>query len=383
MKRIALYYPWIYLRSGVERSILEIARRSRHRYTVFTNHYDRDQTFPEFAGLDNVVVLRSITVERSFVQTLKAVRTISGQRLDLERFDALLVSSEGLGDFITLRNHEKPVICYCHSLARPIYDSVYRESLLRRRPRYRVPLACLAPFYRIATRAAWSHYQRVFVNSLETQNHVTAARLCPSSRVEVLHPGVDLDTIRPSFRYEQWFLHVGRIKWTKNVDLAVRAFLAFKNTYAGGWEWKLVVAGDVDRHDRTYLEELQGLSRSDPAIEFRLTPSASELDDLYDRCSAVLFTSLSEPWGIVPIEAMAFGKPVLAVNRGGPTESVTDGETGALLDPTPQAFAEKMAYLADHPEEIRRMGSKAVERAGLYSWDTFVKRLDEYIEHDC
>src|SRR2546427_5000850 len=67
--------------------------------------------------------------------------------------------------------------------------------MIRRPPRstlfpyttlFRSPLACLAPFYRIATRAAWSHYQRVFVNSLETQNHVTAARLCPSSRVEVL-----------------------------------------------------------------------------------------------------------------------------------------------------------------------------------------------------
>ena len=46
-------------------------------------------------------------------------------------------------------------------------------------------------------------------------------------------------------------------------------------------------------------------------------------------------------------------------------------------------YPEKMAYLADHPEEIRRMGRKAVERAGLFSWDSFVKRLDEYIEHHC
>ena len=97
----------------------------------------------------------------------------------------------------------------------------------------------------------------------------------------------------------------------------------------------------------------------------------------------MLFPSLNEDWGIVPLEAMAFGKPVLAVNRGGPTESVADGETGALLDPTPRAFAEQMAHLADHPEEINRMGSKALARAALFSWETFVRRLDEYIECNC
>ena len=383
MKRVALYYPWIYVQSGVERSILEIVRRSRHRYTIFTNHYDREQTFPDFAEIKDLVLLRRIAVQRSFSQTLKAVRTIYRQRLALDGFDALLVHSEGLGDFITLRNHHQPVICYCHSLVRPVYDSVYREALLRRKPRYRLPLACLAPIYRLATRVAWRHYARVFVNSEETRRHVATARLCPSDQVEILHPGVALERIRPSFGYERFFLHVGRIKWTKNIELAVRAFLEFKNTYARASEWKLVIAGDVDRHGHAYLDELRALSRSEPTIEFRMAPSAVELDDLYNRCSALLFPAASEPWGIVPLEAMAYGKPVLAVNRGGPTESVVDGETGFLLDPTPPVFAGKMAYLADHPEQVREMGRKAVERASLYPWDHFVDRLDDYVEQHC
>jgi alpha-1,3/alpha-1,6-mannosyltransferase len=80
---------------------------------------------------------------------------------------------------------------------------------------------------------------------------------------------------------------------------------------------------------------------------------------------------------------MAHGKPVLAVNSGGPTESVVDGETGFLVEPRPAAFAAKMTWLVAHPEEARRMGVAAGARAKGYSWNAFVERLDDYIERDC
>ena len=50
--RVALYYPWLYLKSGVERTLLELVTRSRHDWTFITNHYHRDQTYPEFQQLD-------------------------------------------------------------------------------------------------------------------------------------------------------------------------------------------------------------------------------------------------------------------------------------------------------------------------------------------
>ena len=98
------------------------------------------------------------------------------------------------------------------------------------------------------------------------------------------------------------------------------------------------------------------------------------------RCYALLFPSLSEPWGIVPVEAMAHARPVLAVNNGGPTESVADGETGFLLEPAPDAFAERMRWLAERPDEVRRLGRSAAQRARRYSWDAFVRRLDDYLD---
>ena len=191
MKRVALYYPWIYVRSGVERTILELVRRSRHQYTVFTNHYDAGQTYPQFRAFERLVVLRKVPVERSFGTVLRAASIIVRQKLPLDSFDALLISSEGLGDLVTFRNSSKPVFCFCHTPVRPVYDPVYRRVWLQRHPRSRLMLGMFSKLYHAVTRAAWRRYRRVFVNSAEVRGRVLTGGLCQPDRIEVLHPGVD------------------------------------------------------------------------------------------------------------------------------------------------------------------------------------------------
>ena len=380
MKRVALYYPWIYVRSGVERLILEIVKRSRHQYTVFTNHLNYSQTYPEFRELGNVVVLDQVSVERSFGAVLRAAAIIATEKLELRGYDVLLVSSEGLGDLITFRNHDQPVVCFCHTPARPLYDSVYKAVWLAAHPHARIPLTLFSFVYDAITRGAWRYYRRVFANSREVAARIARAHLCPTDRVEVLHPGVDLERIRPTFRYEPYFLCAGRIKWTKNVALAITAFQEFQRLGDDGGGWRLVIAGSLDSGSHGYFADLKHLAGETPQIMFQVDPTTEELERLYDGATALVFPSLNEDWGIVPLEAMAFGKPVLAVNSGGPTESVRDGETGFLLEPTAAAFAERMSWLAGRPHELRRLGHAAVTRVRQYSWAAFVERLDDYIE---
>lgn len=79
------------------------------------------------------------------------------------------------------------------------------------------------------------------------------------------------------------------------------------------------------------------------------------------------------------VEAGSYGKPVISVNEGGPKESVKDGETGFLVGPTPEAFAEKMRYLVNNPEKVEEMGKKAREESKKYSWENFVEKLDKIV----
>jgi len=195
----------------------------------------------------------------------------------------------------------------------------------------------------------------------------------------VLHPGVDVPGVSAQDVSEPYFLCAGRIKWTKNVELAVRAFVEFRRASRARRGWRLVVAGGLDAGSREYLAQLREMSAGEP-VSYHQDPSDDELAELYARSYAVVFPSLNEDWGIVPLEAMAHGKPVLAVNSGGPTESVVHGETGFLLEPSAETFAERMLWLAEHPDAVHRMGAMARSRATLFSWDAFVRRLDDYVE---
>ena len=72
----------------------------------------------------------------------------------------------------------------------------------------------------------------------------------------------------------------------------------------------------------------------------------AERGALLAAACAVVYTPTNEHFGIVPLEAMAAGRPVLACNSGGPRESVLHGTTGLLAEPQPDAFARAMAQLA-------------------------------------
>jgi alpha-1,3/alpha-1,6-mannosyltransferase len=94
----------------------------------------------------------------------------------------------------------------------------------------------------------------------------------------------------------------------------------------------------------------------------------------------MLFTAFNEDWGIVPIEAMAFGKPVVSVNRGGPLETIEHGVQGYLEPPEPARFASRMVELALDEALARRMGSAGPARARKYSWDAFTSAIDRKLE---
>src|SRR5690606_25009402 len=138
--------------------------------------------------------------------------------------------------------------------------------------------------------------------------------------------------------------------------------------------FRLVIAGIVDRKSQPYFEKLKALTGGDPGVEFRVHPSDAELAGQYDHCYAVLFAAFHEDWGIVPIEGMAFGKPAIATNRGGPRESVQHGVQGFLEEPEVEAFARRMAELAGDAELARRMGQAGRERAKIFTWETFTER---------
>lgn len=109
---------------------------------------------------------------------------------------------------------------------------------------------------------------------------------------------------------------------------------------------------------------------------FKLTDS--QLAAEYSRSFATLCISYNEPFGLVALESMACGTPVLAVNAGGYKETILDGKTGFLLKRNPKEFAEKVLYLIKHTQIRKRMG--IIGRKHViknFSWQTHNQKLEK------
>jgi len=131
----------------------------------------------------------------------------------------------------------------------------------------------------------------------------------------------------------------------------------------------------ANKRNHDYLEMLKKLAIG-ANISFEVNPSDKRLRKLYSDCYAMLFSSIDEDWGIVILEAMASSKPVISINRGGPTISIVDGKTGFLVN-SPDEMAEKMHLLAGHPgicEQMGKAGRKRVEQN--YTWKIFLRKME-------
>lgn len=374
--RPAIYYPWVYVKGGAERTILELLRRSRHEWTLYTNHFDDQATFPEFNDL-TVVKLGQISVRRSIPMVALSGLKLLTQRLDLAKHSSLFVVSEGLGNLLAARS-QVPTSCICLTPLKVAYDPVTREAFFanRWRPHYRIAFE----LYKAAERPAWSHYRRVFCNSEEVRRRLLAARLVDEARVEVAYHGVDTEWFRPTEGRERFFLLPGRIMWQKNIGVAIKAWRLFKPN-AGDSSDRLVIAGMVDHKSRPYLAQMKAEAEGRPDIVFVESPDDAELLVLYQRCLAVVFPSRSEDWGLVALEGMACGKPVIATDRGGPRESIVHGETGFLCVDSAVAFANSLCKVSEMSDvDLDAAAVRSRERALRFQWSAFVERIDQHVE---
>ena len=116
-------------------------------------------------------------------------------------------------------------------------------------------------------------------------------------------------------------------------------------------------------------------------VVFLQSITTQEREALFTRCRVVLYTPENEHFGYVPLEAMAAGRPVVAVKSGGPRETIRHGETGLLCDPTPDAFAAALHELIVNPALAQRMGQAGrVHVDRFFSLRAFGERLNGIVE---
>lgn len=153
-------------------------------------------------------------------------------------------------------------------------------------------------------------------------------------------------------------------RW-KRADLVVEAVKSIKR------DLRLKISGTGE--DERMLREL---AAGDPRIEFLGKVSESELLDLYAGALVVPFVPRYEDYGLVTVEAFLSQKPVITcVDSGEPTRLVKNFENGFVVEPTRQAIAESIEYLAEHPQAAAAMGRNGCASVADINWESLVATL--------
>jgi alpha-1,3/alpha-1,6-mannosyltransferase len=249
-----------------------------------------------------------------------------------------------------------PVVCYCN----------FPDLLLTPRRRRGLYALYRAPIDRLEA-AGLGAAARVLVNSRFSASVVQATfpRLS-ADRIEILYPGVAVGETPPppAPAGEMLVLSVNRFDPGKNLALAVDALAGLRARLAPAAfaAVRLVLAGHLDarlaeaRALATELEQRAARLGLAGHVALVRSPSDAEVHALFARAACVVYTPVAEPFGLGPLEAMAAARPVIAVNHGGPTETIVHGRTGWLAEPQPDAFADALARVLGDTNAARRMG---------------------------
>jgi D-inositol-3-phosphate glycosyltransferase len=214
-------------------------------------------------------------------------------------------------------------------------------------------------------------------------------------KVVVIPPGVDLSRFYPIPSdearefigvppCERTLLYVGRIEPLKGIDTLIQAIALMRAN--GGFSQPLfcltVIGGDPDLSPGTTSDEMARLKAIcdqyglGDLVIFLGQRGQDTLPYYYSAAEAVVVPSHYESFGMVALEAMACGTPVVASQVGGLAFLVQDGVTGFTVPfDEPQALADRLSTLILNPELRRKLGEQAADFAQEYSWDKIAARI--------
>ncbi|RDX61801.1 Alpha-1,3/1,6-mannosyltransferase ALG2, partial [Mucuna pruriens] len=386
---------------GAERLIVDAAvelASHGHKVHVFTAHHDKNRCFEEtVAGTFPVTVYGSFLPRHVFYRLhalcayLRCLFVAFCVLFMWRSFDVILADQVSVVVPILKLKRSTKVVFYCHF---PDLLLAQHSTFIRRM--YRKPIDYVEE---ITTGMA----DLILVNSnftastfANTFKYLDAKGVRPA----VLYPAVNVDQFNEPSSFKLNFLSINRFERKKNIQLAISAFAMlhspegvlkhkditnasltiavlklfyslstisrdFVRSAESAQSCSLIDHGGFDKRLKEnveYLEELKDLAEKEGIsnkIRFITSCSTAERNALLSECLCVLYTPKDEHFGIVPLEAMAAYKPVIACNSGGPVESIKNGVTGFLCDPTPQEFSLAMGNLINEPQGAERMGREA------------------------
>ncbi len=290
------------------------------------------------------------------------------QRFDLSGYDCILSFSHCVAKDVKVPEGV-PHICYCHTPMRYAWQmrAVYLNTI--RQPK-RLLAECVLNYLKNWDRKATSGVTHFIANSKNVQNRIRQAYNRDSV---VIYPPVDCDRFTIADDNDDYYLIVSALVPYKRIDIAVDAF--------GTIDQELLIVGNGNE-----LNSLESMAAAN--VSFVETASDEEVAGYMKKCKALLFPS-EEDLGIVPLEAQACGKPVIAFGKGGALETVKgldqaepqkDNATGIFFyEQTPESLRRAVLFFEKISQQF--VAEKCRNNALRFDRSIYQQTMQKYIQN--
>jgi glycosyltransferase involved in cell wall biosynthesis len=356
--KVAIIHYWLVGMRGGEK-VIEALCEMYPQADIFTHVYvpemvsdriRRHRVVPTF--------INSLPRAARMYKTYLPLMPLALEQLDLRGYDLVISSESGPSKGI-IPPSDALHVCYCHTPMRYIWNMYndYRDGAGRLT---RLMMPPLAHYLRM-----WDVTSAARVDSFVANSTTVARRIHRYYGADsvVIHPPVDVNAfsaVAPS-ELGDFYLMAGELVSYKRPDLAVQAFNEMK--------LKLVVIGGGEM-----LDEVRRIAG--PTVTVMGSQPFDILKQHYARCRALIFPG-EEDFGMVPVEAMASGRPVVAFGRGGATETVADGVTGVFFaEQTVEAIVSAVKRLA----ALDIDSAEIAAHANQFGRDPFFAKMRAHID---
>ena len=357
--KVAIVHDWLVNYGGAER-VVEQMLALYPEADIFTLVYDRKKMASHFPPEK---------VHTSFIQRIpKATKLYTKllqfmpkafESFDFSGYDLVLSSSSSCAKGI-ITPPMVPYVAYIHSPMRYAWDLYYD---------YMRTSGALTRFFMklwIPALRQWDFISSQRIDTIVSNSSYIARRIKKFWNREstVINPPVDIERLSCNGKEpEDFYVAFSRFVPYKRLDLAIQA--------CGELGKKLVVIGGGSQE-----AELKALASRYKDITFTGRIGDSEVTDYLQRCRALIFCA-EEDFGIIPVEAQACGRPVIAFGKGGALETVVDGKTGVFFE---EQTVESLKAAISRFESMEFSAEKIVAHAQKFSNERFRNELKATIE---
>lgn len=311
--RIAIIHDYLNQMGGAENVLLTL-HEIFPEAPIYTSFYRPEAMPPVFQPLDiRTTFLQKLGPFTRYPrhQLLLPIYPVAFERLDLREYDVVISNSSAWCKGVITRDDARH-ICYCLSPMRFAWNT--REYLAGEQVGWLARKVLPIVLARIR---AWDVAANARVDDFVAISRAVAERIRKfyNREASILFPPVDTSLFSSSDRIDDYYLVVSRLVPYKRVDLAVQAFNRL------GLPLRII----GDGRDRTRLEAM-----AEPNVQFLGYVDDETRRHHLSRCRALVFPG-EEDFGLVPVEAQASGRPVIAYAAGGALDTVVEGETGVFF----------------------------------------------------